>query len=80
VAGKATRKRADLSGLSAVLDRRSYEWLGDEDAELLNAIEIAVVGNGAGAGEIRRHVLQVTGRPAIALRCEQAARHIARGE
>lgn len=75
---KVARKRPDLSALSAVLDRRSYEWIGDEDPELLEVIEQATAA-GATPRDIRRHVIAYTERPAIAARCEQAARHVARG-
>ena len=72
------KKRPDLERITAVLDCRSYEWLGEEDPELLTEIE-AAMGQGAYPGEIGRHVLHVTGREAIADRCCQAARHVARG-
>jgi hypothetical protein len=77
MAKKASGNRPDLSGISAVLDRRSYEWLGDEDPELWREIE-AAVSAGARPTEIRRHVLYDTGRAAISDRCLQAARHVAR--
>ena len=71
------QKAPDLSGVTEVLDRGSYEWLGDEDPELLREIEAATVA-GARPSEIRRHVVRETGRRAIAARCEQAARHVHR--
>lgn len=71
------KKKPDLSGVSEVLDLRSYEWLGDEDPELLREIEAATLA-GARPSEIRRHVLAETSRRAIALRCQQAARHVQR--
>lgn len=67
----------ELPHLDAAIDHQSFQWLRDESTELLAAIEKEITG-GVTPDQIKRHIMQRTQRPAIALRCEQAARHIAR--
>jgi len=78
MATKRVEKRDNLRELAEILDRRSYEWLGVEDAELLDVIERAVM-EGAQPRDIHYLTRRATGRDAISDRCLQAARHIARG-
>ncbi len=66
-----------LQGITRALDFISYEWLGDAHPQLLDAIE-QEIGSGADPSAIRRHVMRLTDRLELALRCEQAARHLAR--
>ncbi len=69
----------DMPRLGAILDRESYEWLAAAHPDILAAIE-AEVAAGRTAEQIRLFVVRQTGRIEIALRCEQSARHIARGQ
>lgn len=65
-----------LEAITAALDEISFEWLGDVHPQLLEAIEKEMV-KGAAPEGIRRHVMQLTDRLELALRCEQAARYVA---
>lgn len=68
-----------LSRLSAAIDAQSYEWMLSNHPDMLDAIEAEVAG-GVLPDEIRRFVIRQTGRPEIALRCEQVARFVGGGE
>lgn len=61
--------------LGAELDKESYLWLASNHPNILDAIE-AEVSAGRTPQDIRLFVIRQTGRPEIALRCEQAARYI----
>lgn len=63
--------------LSKELDAISYDWMVGQHPELLDAIERAVT-QGIGDVEIKRAVYRQTGRIELALRCQQAARHVVR--
>lgn len=69
--------RIDLDEIEAAIDAESAEWLEDANAVLYDAI-VAGVRRGATPEQIRAFVLRRCGREALALRCEQAARHIVR--
>ncbi len=71
-----TRK---LTKLSAAIDEQSYEWMLSNYPQMLEAIE-AEIAAGCTPDEIRRFVVRQTGRLEIALRCEQVARYVGRGE
>lgn len=65
-----------MDSLGRALDKVSYEWLTEAYPELVEAIE-AEVAQGATPTQVKRFVLGHTQRVELALRCEQAARHIA---
>lgn len=64
--------------LTAALDRMSYEWLATNAPDLVVAIE-QELRSGAQPEAIRFVVQRHVGpdREGLALRCEQAARHLA---
>jgi hypothetical protein len=64
--------------LNHELDAISYDWLVTQHSGLASAIENAVA-EGNNPIQIKRAVLRQTGRSELALRCEQAARHLGRG-
>lgn len=71
-----SKKRFEIEALAAVtraLDEISYQWLSDMHPELATAIDLAI-DNGRSPLEIRRHVMGLTARMELALRCEQYAR------
>jgi len=68
-------KTAKMSGLQVALDAESYEWLTGNQPEVLSALEREVSG-GATPDQIKLFVLRHTGRFELAMRCEQAARHV----
>ena len=72
-------KPKDLARIGAALDEISFAWLSDNRPTLAEAIEIEVE-RGATPVQIRRFVMSKTQRIELALRCEQAARHLAEGE
>lgn len=61
--------------IDAPLDALSYDWLLANAPELLRAVEVDVA-QGVHPHAIRQRVIERTGRVELALRCEQAARHI----
>lgn len=65
----------DLNTLRAALNAQSWNWLQDDNIELARAVQTEVR-HGATAADIRRFVLNHTGRPALAARCEQAAEYL----
>ena len=66
----------ELPAIDAAIDEESWEWLQDALPALAMALATEVR-RGVGAEEIRRHVMQRTQRPALAMRCSQAAQHLA---
>lgn len=66
--------------LAAALDRDSYEWLAVNRPDIAMAIDTELR-NGMEPEGIRFVVQRHVGadREGLALRCEQAARHIAKG-
>lgn len=73
-----SNKIKPLGLVTEALDEISYDWLYDTHPVLAEAIDIAVR-QGITPREIRAHVMTQTQRIELALRCEQAARHIASG-
>jgi hypothetical protein len=67
----------DMPELETAIDAESYEYLSENAPTLLRALQ-SEISTGASADEIKHYVMAVTGRYAIALRCQQAARHIRR--
>lgn len=66
---------ASMQPIGAVLDSMSWDWLQDNTPELAAAIREVVEG-GARASDVRSYVMRQTERRELALRCEQAARHL----
>lgn len=68
----------DLPEITAAIDAESWDWLQDNAPALASAVAAAVK-RGRSPEQIRRHVLREVGahRLALAVRCEQAARHLA---
>ena len=64
-----------MRAIGAVLDEMSWNWLQDNEPELAGAVR-EVVEAGAKAEDIRSYVMRMTERRELALRCEQAARHL----
>ena len=62
--------------LGTELDKESYIWLAANHPKILEAIE-AEIAAGRTPQQVRLFVIRQTGRPEIALRCEQAARYAA---
>lgn len=61
--------------LERALDAESYEWMATNQPNILTAIE-AEVAKGRTPDQIKWRVLRITNRFEIAMRCEQAARHV----
>lgn len=64
-----------MKNLGKALDEISYEWLMSQHPNLAVAIEDEVR-EGATPAKIKHFVLLQTQRLELALRCEQAARHL----
>jgi hypothetical protein len=71
----AVNQKAAMPALERALDAESYEWLATNQPDILTAIEVEI-GNGHTPEHIKWRVLRRTNRFEIAIRCEQAARHI----
>lgn len=67
-----------MEGLGKALDEISWDWLEELYPGLAGALE-AEMKRGAGPAEVKRFVLARTYRVELALRCEQAARHLLGG-
>ena len=65
--------------LDAAIDAESWQWLKDAAPAYADAVA-AEVKRGHAPGDIRQRFMRLTQRPALALRLEQAARHLAREE
>ena len=70
-------KRIDYPDLDAAIDAESWQWLQDAAPVYADAIT-AEVKRGHAPGDIRQRFMRLTQRPALALRLEQAARHLRR--
>lgn len=68
-----------MDKLGQALDKASYEWLAEESPELVEAIEEEVA-QGTTSAQIKWFVLRHTQRPALASRCEQAARYLVQAQ
>ena len=64
-----------MQKVGEALDEISWEWLEEMYPGLADAIEEEMQ-KGASPGEIKRFVMARTYRYELALRCEQAARHV----
>ena len=71
----AVGQKVVMPALERALDAESYEWLATNQPDILTAIETEI-GNGHTPEQIKWRVLRRTNRLEIAMRCEQAARHI----
>ena len=67
----------DYPDLDAAIDAESWQWLQDAAPGYADAIA-AEVRRGHAPGDIRQRFMRLTQRPALALRLEQAARHLRR--
>ena len=67
----------DFPDLDAAIDAESWQWLQDAAPGYADAIA-AEVRRGHAPGDIRQRFMRLTQRPALALRLEQAARHLRR--
>lgn len=67
----------DFPDLDAQIDREAWEYLQDNAAGYADAVA-AEVRRGHTPGDIRQRFMRLTQRPALALRLEQAARHLQR--
>lgn len=70
--------KTDLPEIGRALDQISWQWLNDYHPPLAEAIEMEVE-RGAQPLQVRRFVMAKTDRLELALRCEQAARHLSEG-
>lgn len=66
----------DMPKLRSALNAQSWEWLQDTLPELANALAAEIHG-GASPAEIRRYIIDHTGRAPLAARMAQAAAHLA---
>lgn len=69
----------DLPRIDTAINEESWEWLQDNVPTLATAVQKEVTA-GASPSEIQRHVMRRTQRAALALRCQQAAAHLAEAE
>lgn len=65
----------ELPAIDAAINEESWEWLQDNLPMMASAVRIEVRRN-VSAKDIRRHVFQKTMRPALAMRCGQAAKYL----
>ena len=65
-----------MPAIDEAINQESWLWMSDNLPELAEAIR-AEVKSGANGPDIRRHVMQHTQRPRLAVRCEQAAEFVA---
>jgi len=72
-------KIRELPAVGQALDSQSWEWLSDTLPVLSEAIKTEI-GRGATPEQVRMFVLHRTERRELALRCEQAARHLVAAE
>ena len=72
-------KTIDFPDLDAAIDAEAWQWLQETAPVYADAIT-AEVKRGHTAADIRQRFMRLTQRPALALRLEQAARHLAREE
>jgi hypothetical protein len=67
----------DFPDLDAAIDAEAWQWLQETAPVYADAIT-AEVKRGHEPGDIRQRFMRLTQRPALALRLEQAARHLRR--
>lgn len=63
--------------LDAAIDAESWQWLQEAAPAYADAVALEVK-RGHQPSDIRQRVMRLTQRPALALRLEQAARHLQR--
>jgi len=73
--GRGGARAGTMLTLRDALDKESYEWMSGAVPEVLDALEREVAG-GRTPEQVKLFVLKHTGRLELALRCEQAARHL----
>ena len=67
----------DFPDLDAAIDAEAWQWLQETAPVYADAVT-AEVKRGHAPGDIRQRFMRLTQRPALALRLEQAARHLRR--
>ena len=67
----------DFPDLDAAIDAEAWQWLKDAAPVYADAVALEVQ-RGHTAADIRQRFMRLTQRPALALRLEQAARHLRR--
>jgi len=67
----------DFPSLDAAIDAESWTWLQEASPLYADAVA-AEVKRGHTPSDIRQRFMRLTQRPALALRLEQAARHLRR--
>ncbi len=67
----------EFPALDAAIDAESWAWLQEAAPVYADAVA-AEVKRGHKPGDIRQRFMRLTQRPALALRLEQAARHLQR--
>ena len=65
----------DMQALDKAINEESWDWLSDNWPLMAGAVS-EEVDRGAKAKDIGRHVLVRTQRPAVAMRCKQAAEYL----
>jgi hypothetical protein len=67
----------DMPAIDAAINGESWEWLRENLPVLAGAVSLEIK-NGATADDVRLYVMRRTQRPALAMRCSQAAAHLIR--
>ena len=70
-------KTIDFPDLDAAIDAEAWQWLQETAPVYADAVT-AEVKRGHAPADIRQRFMRLTQRPALALRLEQAARHVQR--
>lgn len=72
-----TAHPAPFDALDAAIDSESWDWPSENLPGIAEGVVIALKANQS-PDSIRRRVIRLTQRPELALRVEQAARHVDR--
>jgi glucose-6-phosphate-specific signal transduction histidine kinase len=67
----------DLTEVEDAINEESWDWLSDNIPQMAKAIQAAVIKKNAKPEQIKFKVMQLTFRPKLAMRCYQAASHLA---
>ena len=70
-------KTIDFPDLDAAIDAEAWQWLQEAAPVYADAVALEVK-RGHAPGDIRQRFMRLTQRHALALRLEQAARHLRR--
>ena len=70
-------KTSDCPDLDAAIDAEAWQWLQEAAPVYADAVALEVK-RGHAPGDIRQRFMRLTQRHALALRLEQAARHLRR--